>query len=245
MMTTLKTQLAGLREQYQLKEQLQSMQDVYEQYRAIRDRLLDVAEPLQKACAQLKVLKTLPELQAQLDFHENAAAFFGIRVELQTLTTSFKESGERIEQNGLGELLVRLSGVHDRISEKVGQAWAVFVAELEARVVLAPIFLEQQKTLGYTLAYTNYRNALDNFNRQKTSAPDSLTVVKKLQGYCDEMVELKKGMVFDAPEDVLRFFDALDKQHQASLALLTPEVLSWLKEKALLQSFNVTRKRMM
>ncbi len=48
MMTTLKTQLAGLREQYQLKEQLQSMQDVYEQYRTIRDRLLDVAEPLQK-----------------------------------------------------------------------------------------------------------------------------------------------------------------------------------------------------
>jgi hypothetical protein len=48
------------------------------------------------------------------------------------------------------------------------------------------------------------------------------------------MVELKKGMEFNAPDDVLRFFDALDKQHQASLALLTPEVLSWLKEKALL-----------
>ncbi|EOC5414405.1 protein DpdI [Klebsiella quasipneumoniae] len=244
MMTTLKTQLAGLREQYQLKEQLQSMQDVYEQYRTIRDRLLDVAEPLQKACAQLKVLKTLPELQEQLDFQENAATFFGIRAELQALTASFKESGERIEQNGLGELLVRLAGVHDRISEKVGQAWAAFVAELEARAVLAPVFLEQQKTLGNTMAYTNYRNALDNFNRQKTSAPDSLAVVKKLQGYCDEMVELKKGMEFNAPDDVLRFFDVLDKQHQASLALLTPEVLSWLKEKALLQSFNVTRKRM-
>lgn len=244
MMTTLKTQLAGLREQYQLKEQLQSMQDVYEQYRTIRDRLLDVAEPLQKACAQLKVLKTLPEMQEQLDFQENAATFFGIRAELQALTASFKESGERIEQNGLGELLVRLAGVHDRISEKVGQAWAAFVAELEARAVLAPVFLEQQKTLGNTMAYTNYRNALDNFNRQKTSAPDSLAVVKKLQGYCDEMVELKKGMEFNAPDDVLRFFDVLDKQHQASLALLTPEVLSWLKEKALLQSFNVTRKRM-
>ncbi|HCI5780194.1 TPA: hypothetical protein NPN96_005120 [Klebsiella quasipneumoniae subsp. quasipneumoniae] len=243
-MTTLKTQLAGLREQYQLKEQLQSMQDVYEQYRTIRDRLLDVAEPLQKACAQLKVLKTLPEMQEQLDFQENAATFFGIRAELQALTASFKESGERIEQNGLGELLVRLAGVHDRISEKVGQAWAAFVAELEARAVLAPVFLEQQKTLGNTMAYTNYRNALDNFNRQKTSAPDSLAVVKKLQGYCDEMVELKKGMEFNAPDDVLRFFDVLDKQHQASLALLTPEVLSWLKEKALLQSFNVTRKRM-
>lgn len=242
-MTTIKTQLAGLREQYQLKEQLQSMQDVYEQYRAIRDRLLDVAEPLQKGCAQLKVLKTLPELQEQLDFQENAATFFGVRAELQALTASFKESGERIEQNGLGELLVHLSGVHDRISEKVGLAWAAFVADLEARAVLAPVFLEQQKTLGYTMAYTDYRNALDNFNRQKTSAPDSLAVVKKLQGYSDEMVELKKGMVFDAPEDVLRFFDALDKQHQASLALLTPEVLSWLKEKALLQSFNVTRKR--
>lgn len=244
MMTTLKTQLAGLREQYQLKEQLQSMQDVYEQYRTIRDRLLDVAEPLQKACAQLKVLKTLPELQEQLNFQENAAAFFGVRAELQALTASFKEGGERIEQNGLGELLVRLSGVHDRISEKVVQAWAAFVAELEARAVLAPVFLEQQKTLGNTMAYTRYRNALDNFNRQKTSAPDSPAVVKKLQGYCDEMVELKKGMEFNAPDDVLRFFDALDKQHQASLVLLTPEVLSWLKEKALLQSFNVTRKRM-
>ncbi|QRN34661.1 protein DpdI [Pectobacterium brasiliense] len=243
-MTTLKTQLAGLREQYQLKEQLQSMQDVYEQYRTIRDRLLDVAEPLQKAYAQLKVLKTLPELQAQLDFQENAAAFFGVRAELQALTVSFKESGERIEQNGLGELLVRLSGVHDRISEKVVQAWAAFVAELEARAVLAPVFLEQQKTLGNTMAYTSFRKALDNFNRQKTGAPDSQAVVKKLQGYCDEMVELKKGMEFNAPDDVLRFFDALDKQHQASLALLTPEVLSWLKEKALLQSFNVTRKRM-
>ncbi|WP_240346774.1 protein DpdI [Pectobacterium brasiliense] len=245
MMTTLKTQLAGLREQYQLKEQLQSMQDVYEQYRAIRDRLQDVAEPLQKVCAQLKVLKTLPELQEQLDFQENAATFFGIRAELQALTANFKSSGERIEQNGLGELLVRLSGVHDRISEKVVQAWTAFVAELEARAVLAPVFLEQQKTLGNTMTYTNYRNALDNFNRQKTSAPDSQAVVKKLQGYCDEMVELKKGMEFNAPDDVLRFFDALDKQHQASLALLTPEVLSWLKEKALLQSFNVTRKRMM
>ena len=244
MMTTLKTQLTGLREQYQLKEQLQSMQDVYEQYRTIRDGLLDVAEPLQKVCAQLKVLKTLPELQEQLDFQENAAAFFGVRAELQALTASFKESGERIEQDGLGELLVRLSGVHDRISEKVVQAWAAFVAELEARAVLAPVFLEQQKTLGNTMAYTSYRNALDNFNRQKTSAPDSQAVVRKLQGYCDEMVELKKGMEFNAPDDVLRFFDALDKQHQASLALLTPEVLSWLKEKALLQSFNVTRKRM-
>jgi hypothetical protein len=48
-------------------------------------------------------------LQEQLDFQENAAAFL-VRAELQALTASFKENGERIEQNGLGELLVRLSG---------------------------------------------------------------------------------------------------------------------------------------
>ncbi|WP_252083805.1 hypothetical protein [Escherichia coli] len=53
-MTTLKTQLTQLREQYQIKQQVQSLEEVYDRYRTIRDGLLDVAEPLKKPKSNLK-----------------------------------------------------------------------------------------------------------------------------------------------------------------------------------------------
>lgn len=53
-MTTLKTQFTQLREQYQIKQQVQSLEEVYDRYRTIRDGLLDVAEPLQKAQRNLR-----------------------------------------------------------------------------------------------------------------------------------------------------------------------------------------------
>ena len=107
-----------------------------------------------------------------------------------------------------------------------------------------PVFLEQQRTLGNVLVYDDYRKARDNFNRQKLSGPDSLSVVKNLQKYSDEMIALKRSMDLDAPDDVLRFFEALDRHNHASLTLLTPGVITWLEEKDMLPAFNVTRKRM-
>ncbi|MEX3004368.1 protein DpdI [Serratia fonticola] len=243
-MTTLKMQLARLREQFNIKQQVKSMETVYEQYRAIRDGLMDIAEPLQKVRSHLGVVKALPVPFSDVDLTEDVALLHGAKANLETLMIRFSERGENIEQEGLGETLAILEGVRNRVNEKVATTWHAFVADLEARAALAPVFLEQQKTLGYTMTYNNYRTALDNFNRQKVSGPDSLKTVKSLQGYCEEMVAMKSTMVFDAPDEVITFFDALDRHHQASLTLLTPGVIAWLEEKELLPTFNVTRKRM-
>lgn len=78
-MTTLKTQLTQLREQYQIKQQVQSLEEVYDRYRTIRDGLLDVAEPLQKAQKQLEVIGTLPEPHSAIDFSQEAALFGGAK----------------------------------------------------------------------------------------------------------------------------------------------------------------------
>lgn len=137
-----------------------------------------------------------------------------------------------------------LKSVHESIDDKVDATWKAFVADLEARATLDPVFLEQQRTLGNVLVYDDYRKARDNFNRQKLSGPDSLSVVKNLQKYSDEMIALKRSMDLDAPDDVLRFFEALDRHNHASLTLLTPGVITWLEEKDMLPAFNVTRKRM-
>ncbi|EMJ3186386.1 TPA: hypothetical protein PXJ58_001942 [Yersinia enterocolitica] len=243
-MTTLKTQLENLREQFQLKQQVQSLEDVFEQYRTIRDGLLDVTEPLQKARNQLKVLENLPDVHASLDFSQDSALFYGVKSELGTLTERFKESGEKIEQTGLREALILFRSVYSGIDEKIYTAWRTFIGDLEAKATLESVLLEQQKTLGDLITYNSYRTARDNFNRQKLSGPDNLSVVKNLQKYSEEMVALKSTMVRDAPEDVLRFFEALDRHHQASLTLLTAEVIAWLEEKSLIPAFNVTRKRM-
>jgi len=56
------------------------------------------------------------------------------------------------------------------------------------------------------------------------------------------MVQLKGQMEFKAPPSVLAFFQELDRSNRASLTLLTPEVLAWLKEKETLNSFKVMRK---
>ena len=98
-----------------------------------------------------------------------------------------------------------LKSVHESIDDKVDATWKAFVADLEARATLDPVFLEQQRTLGNVLVYDDYRKARDNFNRQKLSGPDSLSVVKNLQKYSDEMIALKRSMDLDAPDDVLRF----------------------------------------
>ncbi len=72
-MTTLKTQFTQLREQYQIKQQVQSLEEVYDRYRTIRDGLLDVAEPLQKAQKKFEVIGMLPEPHSTIDFSQEAA----------------------------------------------------------------------------------------------------------------------------------------------------------------------------
>lgn len=243
-MTTLKTQFTHLREQYQIKQQVQSREEVFDRYRIIRDGLLDVAEALQKSQKQLEVIGTLPEPHSTIDFSQEAALFCGAKTQLDALTARFNESGDKTEQNGFHETLRVLKSVHESIDEKVDATWKAFIADLEGRATLDSVFLEQQRTLGNVLVYDEYRKARDNFNRQKLSGPDSLSVVKNLQKYSDEMVAFKRSMDPDAPDDVLRFFEALDRHNHASLTLLTPGVIAWLEEKDMLPAFNVTRKRM-
>ena len=243
-MTTLKTQFTQLREQYQIKQQVQSLEEVYDRYRTIRDGLLDVAEPLQKAQKKFEVIGMLPEPHSTIDFSQEAALFGGAKTQLDALTARFKESGDKTEQSGFWETVRVLKSVQESIDDKVDATWKAFVADLEARAMLDSVFLEQQRTLGNVLVYDDYRKARDNFNRQKLSGPDSLSVVKNLQKYSDEMVALKRSMDPDATDDVLRFFEALDRHNHASLTLLTPGVIAWLEEKGMLPAFNVTRKRM-
>lgn len=189
-------------------------------------------------------LGTLPKPHTTIDFSHEAALFGGAKTQLDALAARFKESGDKTEQNGFHEMLRVLKNIQESIDDKVDATWKAFVADPEGRATLDSVFLEQQRTLGNVLVYDDYRKARDNFNRQKLSGPDSLSVVKNLQKYSDEMVVLKRSMDPDAPDDVLRFFEALDRHNHASLTLLTPGVIAWLEEKDMLPAFNVTRKRM-
>ncbi|MBY5236328.1 hypothetical protein FP379_18490 [Klebsiella aerogenes] len=243
-MNTLKQQLIQLRKDFQLKKQVKQEDNVYEKYRQIRDDLHNVASSLKETTTQLHVITQLPSPLSQitLDAHEKAA-IYDAETALKEFAEKFQHMADEAQQKGgLGEMLDALMSVQSKFADKIDSNWQTFIHDLESQQMLETVFLEQQKTLGFNNTYNDYRKALDGFNHQKMMGPANPIVIKKLQQYCDEMVELKGKMDFKAPACVLDFFQALNNSNRAPLTLLTPEVLSWLMEKEMLNSFNVMRK---
>ncbi|CAH0221120.1 hypothetical protein SRABI13_02216 [Erwinia aphidicola] len=243
-MSTLKQQISQLREQFQIKKQVKKEDNVYEKYRQVRDELYSVANPLKATITTLGVIARLPsplsniviDTDAKYKIDDAEAALKEFAQQFQALNADAQQKGH------LGETIEKLASIQTMFAEKTESNWRTFIDDLEIQQMLEPVFLEQQKTLGFHRIYSEYQTALDNFNRQKAMGPAMPAVVKKLQEYCTQMVQLKGQMEFEAPPSVLAFFQELDRSNRASLTLLTPEVLAWLKEKETLNSFNVMRK---
>lgn len=243
-MSTLKQQISQLREQFQLKKQVKQDDNVYEKYRQVRDELYSVATPLKATITTLGVIARLPSPLSNIVIDTDAKdKIEDAEAALKEFTQQFQTLNDDAQQKGrLGETVEKLASVQTTFSEKTESNWQTFIDDLESQQMLEPVFLEQQKTLGFHRIYSEYRTALDNFNRQKAMGPTAPAVVKKLQEYCTQMVQLKGQMEFKAPPSVLAFFQELDRSNRAPLTLLTPEVVSWLAEKEMLPAFNVTRK---
>ncbi|HEM6829107.1 protein DpdI [Citrobacter koseri] len=243
-MNTLKQQLTQIRKEFQVKKQVKKEDNVYEKYRQVRDDLYNVSSSLKVTTTQLDVISRLPSPLSQitLDDHEKAA-IYNAEIGLKAFVEKFQHMADEVQQKGgLGETLSALMSVQSKFAEKINSNWRTFINDLESKQMLESVFLEQQKTLGLDRLYNDYRTALEAFNRQKMMGPANPVVIKKLQQYCDEMVQLKGQMDFKAPASVLNFFQALNNSNRAPLTLLTPEVLAWLTEKEMLNSFNVMRK---
>lgn len=243
-MSTLKQQISHLNEQFQIKKQVKKDDNIYEKYRQVRDELYSVAIPLKMTITTLGVIARLPSPLSEIVIDTDAKdKIDDAEAALKEFAQQFQALKADAQQKGhLGETIEKLASVQTTFAEKTESNWRTFIDDLESQQKLEPVFLEQQKTLGFHRIYSEYQTALDNFNRQKAMGPATPAVVKKLQEYCTQMVQLKGQMEFKAPPSVLAFFQELDRSNRASLTLLTPEVLTWLKEKEMLNSFNVMRK---
>jgi hypothetical protein len=135
------------------------------------------------------------------------------------------------------------------LSEKIKAAnedcWRKWLALIDKRVFIEEQVLESQKY--NPTQKDNYEkfnieiSTLEALKRNRTVTKDNAIRIQELR---DSLENLKAQFdLSDFPKDVARFFKAVNSRFEsATLDLLTPQVLDWLKSNSQLTNFKVERK---
>jgi hypothetical protein len=88
-------------------------------------------------------------------------------------------------------------------------------------------------------AMTRYKALHEEFDRWRSRVPGTDAELNRVRAVAQEVGEIRFIMNNDVPEPVKRFFAATVTGTGASLELLTPEVIDWLRENRMLADYVV------
>ncbi|GAA5213742.1 protein DpdI [Corallincola platygyrae] len=246
-MKTLKSQLAELTNEMALSKQATESKQIIDEYQTIHKKLQPVATSLHAVVEASEVLKNVPSSMTGETTKDNSAkenlttAIYC----LQEFASCWEEQGHLARQSDeFASVEAALTKCCNSEKEHTDQIWREFLAALDKRSVVEQHFLDQQKTLGFMQVYNDYCDARREFDDLRTAGPNRVDTVQKLQSLCNKMQQLKNGMEFKMPPEVQALFDQLNSvSGKASLRLLTPDVIDWLDEHNMLDTFVVQRHR--
>jgi len=244
MMTTLKAQLAELREQYDIKRKSTDVETVLNKYGKITVNFSPLAKTARTLAQRFETLSGLPDdvprdVVLTTDELEKLTA---AQQHLKDFIALLAEKGENAgETNELGKAEKAIKGSCTTLMGKIGDTWNSFIAHQVSLAMQDEALLEQPRLLQPDV-YDRYCEQEKTFREAIKAQPDSDAVPQHIMATAKKLAAIKNEMRLDAPDDVMAFFAALNSSQQAPLTLLTPTVLEWITAHDMQSKLVVKRK---
>ncbi|MCF4010633.1 hypothetical protein [Rheinheimera sp. UJ63] len=239
---------------------IEGNQVIYSELRAVNDKLYAQFEFIQALNFVNNILDETPDYSlvfSESGVYRNGVSSIVFNQELTVLIdkaiAKFKEFEQAWEKENyivqqkdsyihardvLKELLARIKEANE-------YCWNEWLTLIDKRVFIEEQVLESQKhNPSQKENYQKFNSDISNLEKLKQTRIVTMDCAVKIQGLRDSLVKLKAQFdVSDFPEDVARFFKALNSRFEpATLDLLTPKVLEWLNANSKLTNFKVERK---
>ena len=248
LMSTLKEQIEELNIQIKLSQQSDTAQNTLKELSEIYERLATPQLELEKTINKYDALKHIPE-SATFKFKvpENLKNIAIVsNSALNSLAARWKNEGPLIRNgNDLANVASGLIGLNSQFFEQVTSCWEAWIRQLKSTVVIETVLLETQRHIpGLEDTYTSYNNDMKTFILITKSIPDDKSVINQVISLSQRMANSIGRMQFNLPENVSLFFKYLNNPlhlGKAPISMLTPEVISWLQERNIIDQFIVER----
>lgn len=246
-MTALREQVCKLRDGLETSRENHEHGVAIQVYEAMLDRFKPLYEGLESGIAE----KTAGQLVLGLDIaqtlkHQEGEKLGLAKVCLDDLKKGWIEEDHRVKQNPV--FAKCLSSLDAYRAEWLGnmratlQAW---IAERDAELALPDPALETQRRIPELKRHVDrYEQAYSTFRDIARKSLD-VTAAKELLQCIISIKSAKDQMIFDLPEQVKRFFYALQEAPSgggAQLSFLTDEVTKWLEEHHQTSNYVIRRK---
>ncbi|MBO2643880.1 protein DpdI [Shewanella algae] len=246
-MKTLKSQLDSLKSEMALAKKSADAKYIISEYQRIYKKLSPSTTLLREVVERSSTLSNLPAGTSepfQLN-SEDRSQVANAEHSLTQFTQIWLENEREASQSD--ELVITEASVRkcsDYLQLRLNACWNSFIETLISKSAVEQHFLEQQKHLGFHQVYNDYINASNQFDQLRQQYPISITMLNKLKALSEQMAALKNNMEFEVPEKVKEFFNQLNgPANRVALRLITPDIIDWLDEHGMLDSFSVHRFR--
>ena len=243
-MTTLKAQLAELREQYDIKRKSSDVETILNKYGKITANFSPLANTATTLAQRFATLSGLPDdvprdVVLTTDELEKLKAALRYMKDFIKLMAEKSENASEMNELGLTEQAIR--GCNTTLAGKIGDTWGAFIAHQVSLSMQEEALLEQPRLLQPDV-YARYLDQEKEFREAIKALPDSDIAPQHIMETGKKLAAIKSEMKLDAPDDVMAFFAALNMSQQAPLALLTPTVLEWITAHKMQSKLVVKRK---
>lgn len=249
-MSTLVEQIKKLNNQIELSQQSDKAHHIIGEVTYIYEFLNKPQQKLSKLLKQFDALINLPDTAINevsvTDAVKNLA-----RSNLSILadfTNRWEVEGHLARQgNELVAVDNSLNGFAAILNDDISNCWSDWLQQLQSSIVLEDVLLETQKNIpGLESVYANYKNNKIKLGELTKNIPEDAIAIRQIALLSEEMAKQIGMMDFNLPEEVSTFFKHLNNPihlGKVPVSMLTPEVISWLKEHKIIDQFAVERWR--
>ena len=246
-MSTFKQQVNDWQQQLDINAQGENTRYQINQVDSIREPLHKSGDSLKRRLAEAKALREgiSDQSDVQLRWSEETEEQRQLALAcLQVFRARWDALGpDSRQQDAFGDVCSSLEALVTRIDSEVRECWMSWKQQQQLAWALEETVLEDVRAIpGQESLADNYMAARSRFSELSRQIPGLAETVRQLTRLTDQMVETRGQMNFDVPDEVRAFLDALN-HGKAPLNLVTPAVLEWLSQRALLESFQIERTR--
>jgi len=243
--TELATQIGRLAEQLETLVAVEENRQVIEEL----DHAIDQIEPEYHACVEVihcrRTLETRPDRFATEQFATSESIVANeTKEKLLRLKEVWTEDRRRVWHSGAaGEFRDALEAFRVCLEQNNQTLWLQWIKELEQRFLISEVELESIKNVpAYQESVRRYRIEFQNFQDLSKRVPDEASKIEDVERLAGDLHCIRTGINFDLPNDVLKFFDRLDRDGFVPLRDLDENVRHWLAENNGLKDLAVSRR---
>lgn len=165
---------------------------------------------------------------------------------LEELAAAWQESDYKVKQSGeFAKFSTAIKSYGASLALETDNMFRAWVEETDAQIAVPEGILDlQRKVPDLSDLADKYDQAYESFKAKSRRLP-CVAEARDLLATRDSIETAKAGMIYDLPDPVKRFFDALQSASGtggAPLKLLNDDVLNWLEQHGQTENYVIRRK---